>query len=89
MSWHIYDNKSIIRESLASVKKKSDCFIMDIITENDSFMVTEDDDFVVGQNFLTIITEVENDGVLIDIINADKIESIRLKSYKNIDNVAK
>lgn len=89
MTWHIYNNKSIIQESLNAIKSKSDCFIIDIFTENDGFFVTEADDFVIGADFLTIITENDDDGILIYIINANKIESIRMKSYKNTENVAK
>lgn len=84
MSWHVNrDGKSFIDSLLAL----SDKYEIEIHMESEkTFLCFEKDDFVIGDGTILINHKTEDNKLYVDLINADKIESISLIGEENISN---
>ena len=80
MSWHIdKKGKSFINDLLDLTEK----YIIEIVTDSEQyFMITEEDDVIVGDGTILLNHHTDDGARYVDLINANKIESIQLKEYK-------
>lgn len=80
MTWHINgDGNSIIQEVLKVYEKHAGEYFLVIYTEDDTFDIFNDDELIIGSEFLILRREHDDGRMWTHIINIHKIESIEFR----------
>lgn len=82
-SWHLNTKgTSVIQEVVEIYREQTNKFTITIYTDNDSFFIHEEDNIIIGLNSITLSWRNDDNELCTEIINMNKIESIRFKEHK-------